>query len=125
MRRLVALFTVSVAALVFAAPAHADDIELNCEHPVAMMEQDLCAARAADAADAALNTAYARLRRKLDERNRALLAEAQRAWVVFRDKSCGYVQRVSEGSGRNVAYADCLTGLTQTRTKDLKMLAEP
>lgn len=119
------LFLALLTLLVLANTARADDVELNCDHPDSIIDQDLCAAREFDAADAALNEAYAQLRQKLDDQSRALLAEAQRAWIAFRDKQCGYVQRVSEGSGRNVAYAGCMTGLTRTRTKDLKMLAEP
>jgi uncharacterized protein YecT (DUF1311 family) len=122
MRRLSAAVFVLV---VCAAPARADNIELNCDHPVAMMEQDLCASREAEAADAALNAAYAKVRRGLDAARRALLVDAQRAWVAFRDKQCNYVLVVSEGSGRNVAFAGCLTGLTKTRTRDLVEMASP
>jgi uncharacterized protein YecT (DUF1311 family) len=104
--------------------ARADDIELDCEHASATIELDLCADREYGAADAGLNAAYKRARAGLNAPAAALLADAQRAWIAFRDKQCNYVRTVSEGRGHNVAYFGCMTGLTKTRTRDLKEQAD-
>lgn len=118
------IFIGLAVAWVFAGTAHADDIELDCENASATIELDLCADREYGAADAELNAAYKRARARLDAPASALLADAQRAWIVFRDKQCNYVRTVSEGSGRNIAYLGCKTGLTKTRTQDLKEQAD-
>lgn len=110
---------------VFAGVAQADDIELNCENPTTTMEHDFCADREAGVVDAEMNVAYRALRQTLGESRRALLTDAQRAWIAFRDKQCNAVRVLMDGSGRNVAYLECVMGLTRTRTRDFRELAAP
>lgn len=105
-----------------AAPAFADELDLHCDQPTSTMEQDFCADRAAKAADDELNRAYRSLRMTLDGRDRSLLADAQRAWIAFRDAECAFDLADKDGSGHNVAKLECLTRLTRARTKQL---AEP
>lgn len=116
-------FTASVLLILALSPAGlADDLELNCENPTSTMEYDFCADRTAKAADDELNRAYRKLRGTLDDKDRGLLADAQRAWIAFRDAECAFDLADKDGSGHNVAHLECLTRLTRARAKQL---AEP
>jgi len=103
---------------VMAAPA------LNCTDPQTQSEMNMCADQDFRAADAQLNATYRQLAAKLDAHSKALLVDAERAWVAFRDKECTFETVGNEGGSiRPMLYSGCLTTLTKARTRDLKAQA--
>ena len=75
------------------------------------------------AADAELNAAYqVTLDALPGNATRAKLREAQRAWIAFRDAEIELNGALPGASGNNLKMLQ--TELTETRTKQLKALAE-
>jgi uncharacterized protein YecT (DUF1311 family) len=107
----------------------------DCRDPQTQVEMNACAARDFEIADRALNIAYreavagaraddSELDRQVDQRptSEAVLREAQRAWVTFRDAHCtleGY-QDARGGSMEPMSYNSCRTALTRARTAQLR-----
>lgn len=118
-------------ALALGAPALAADpaAELDCGNAVTQVEMTGCAHLAWEAADAALNEAYAEARAALrlhGEPAAGFLRDAQRAWITFRDLACtAEVQPYAGGTIQSMLYANCLERLTLRRTEDLRLLARP
>ncbi len=75
------------------------------------------------AADAELNTVYQQALKALpDADTRDKLREAQRAWVAFRDAEIALNGAMPGASGNTLKMLQ--TGLTETRTKQLRLLAK-
>jgi uncharacterized protein YecT (DUF1311 family) len=95
----------------------------------------LCEQARADKADKALNAQYKKTRAVMGSRDSDLeaamkgaeqaLVTAQRAWIAYRDAECeaeGFQAR-----GRTMEpmlVAGCIANVTDTRTKQLKMLED-
>lgn len=83
------------------------------------------AARDARAADDALNAQYRTTTARLSPGSRALLRDAQRSWLTFRDKQCRYESSaVQGGSAAPMVQSGCLKRLTQDRTRQLRTYAQ-
>ena len=119
--------------LALSAPAHAQ--ELNCAAPTTQVEMTGCASQAFEAADGDLNLAWslASSRAKgfdaaapgLDPSYFALLLDAQRAWIPFRDKACEAESTLARGGSiQNMLFYICLERLTRQRTEDLRFYGE-
>ncbi len=74
--------------------------------------------------DQRLNIAYraAMARRDVSEATRALLRDAQRAWITYRDKGCAAAGNLEAegGSLALVVSADCVLRLTARRALELE-----
>ncbi|MGD9869232.1 MAG: lysozyme inhibitor LprI family protein [Hyphomicrobiales bacterium] len=106
----------------------------DCKDPQTQTDMNMCAGLAYKAADGELNAAYKKTLAAMREQDAALpaelkgaevtLREAQRAWIVFRDKCCeleGFEAR--GGSMEPMLVGHCLAKVTNARTKELKELA--
>jgi uncharacterized protein YecT (DUF1311 family) len=75
-------------------------------------------------ADQTMNELYQRLLKAYDPQSKALLIQAQRAWIAFRDADCKLATHASgQGSVFPMLQANCLAGITNQRIKDLRYLA--
>ena len=108
--------------------------EPDCNDPQYQAEMNECAARDFQRADAELNRIWPQLlanareadrdiNREFDDRpaGEQVLREAQRAWIIFRDRHCtheGYEAR--GGSMESLLYNGCRALLTQERIKQLQ-----
>lgn len=82
---------------------------------------DACAAADLKRADAAMNAAYATLLKGIGPKAQQGLKEAQRAWLLYRDRSCDLEASGTEGgSAQPMVRAGCLAALTEERTRRLK-----
>ncbi len=120
----------ALLALPLPALAQEDAPELDCDNAQTQVEMTGCASQDFDEADAALNAQYKKTRaamRQMDADFEAdqhgaeeQLLKAQRAWVAFRDAECAYSTQASEGGSIHpMEVSQCLTKLTETRTKQL------
>lgn len=109
----------------------------ECAEPMTQQAMNYCANLEWQEADEALNAQW---RETADEMRRldaavmpddgrpgyfGQLLRAQRAWLVYRDHHCASVgYHARGGSLEPLLVASCKTGLTRTRTEQLRALAE-
>lgn len=127
-----ALAVAGLASLALSGPAAAE--ANNCADAQSTVEINSCFDKEYQAADKALNVAYATALdfvrgRKLDAPYDAKsfetsLKSAQRAWVAYRDADCKDLvpQQWSGGTGTTSAILQCMMEKTRQRTKELKDL---
>lgn len=127
--------TIGAALLYFVLGHSASGQTLDCSNPMTQVEMTGCAAQDFEASDAALNAAYraaiAMVRRwdsgqpGLDPSNEAMLRDAQRAWIPYRDQACAAESTIARGGTmQNQLFYLCLDRLTEQRTNDLLFFTE-
>ncbi len=121
--------------------AHAQ--EPDCSNGgLTQLDMNICSYQAYQAADEDLNLAYKLARDSLkqidedisagngiakegDEKGVILLRDAQRAWIIYRDKSCAAEGHMfSGGSMRPLIENSCKESLTRRRTEELRAAFE-
>ena len=86
------------------------------------MELNQQAGSALQEADRQLNAAYSKLRNRLSPESRSKLQAAEEAWIRFRDQECAFIGSATAGGSVNsMIIADCRTGLTNRRIKDIEV----
>lgn len=124
------LLSLGLASLWTTRPAVA---EINCADAGTTVELNFCADKDYQAADKALNAAYANavdyIRTRGDDEKpydtasfEEAMRNAQRAWIAYRDADCKdlVAQEWSGGTGATAAILGCMTQKTIQRTKELK-----
>ena len=92
-----------------------------CEERGSQAEASGCAHREFQAADAELNKVYGRLAGILDAGEKALLKEAELAWIKYRDSNCAFESsQYAGGTMRPMIESFCLTRVTRACTAELK-----
>ena len=110
----------------------------NCKAPQVQQEMNWCAHQDFLEADAALNAQWKKTAAEMKRRDAdwgqpddgskgylAILLDAQRAWLNYRDAHCtseGYLFR--GGTMEPLIHASCKARLTEERTKQLNDLVE-
>lgn len=90
-----------------------------CSGPT-QADLDACTAADFKRADTAMNAAYAKLLKGIGPKAQQGLKEAQRAWLLYRDRSCDLEASGAEGgSAQPMVRAGCLAALTGDRTRRL------
>lgn len=89
-------------------------------------EQEASTAGDYEAADKALNAAYAAARARLDDAGKVTLRDEQRAWIKTRDATCSEAKIAADsggdvggGSAMALEVASCKAKLTEARAKQL------
>jgi uncharacterized protein YecT (DUF1311 family) len=127
------LMTAALLIVASVGVAHAD-----CKDPHSNAEMKICADKDWKKADAELNVAYGKAIAEARETYRsiktmpgqqnmqdseAMLRDAQRAWVSFRDANCKYQYQIYYGgSHAGLAYLLCMADMTKARLKELRQL---
>jgi len=123
----IANIVVSLAAIVAAPFAAAQDS--TCKAPQTTQEVIRCEEFKLKDAEQALNAAYQRLTRELQQKGNeahereahALLVKAQRNWVAFREQDCkAMVTARGGGTLQPWYYLNCMRSHAQLRTKQLE-----
>ncbi len=120
-----------VLAALMPAAAAAQGMQVNCNNPMAQQEMNYCAEQAWQQADGELNDAWSEARdyaKSLDadlpKSQRGIwqaLLDGQRAWLIYRDKTCeaeGGPMR--GGTAEPLLIYGCRERLTRARTDDLQ-----
>ena len=118
-----ALCFLLLSPLLFASDAAAQKKQQKspCEEIATQFEANQCAHREYLAADAELNKVYKQLWAKLDEEERAVLRNAETAWLKYRDSNCEYESSFYRGGSMRPAIQSlCLARMTEARTAELK-----
>ena len=123
------------AALALLASAQDAEDRLDCEDPQYQVEMNRCAALDFEQQDAELNRVWAQviaaareadgeINREFDQRptEEAMLREAQRAWIAFRDAHCTVeaYREARGGSMEPMVYEACRARLTEERIGQLQ-----
>jgi uncharacterized protein YecT (DUF1311 family) len=74
--------------------------------------------------DDILNKSYQALLKALDEEQQGKLREMQRAWIVSRDKNCGFLYDYFQGTMANPMIAHCLSRATGMQALYLRGFAD-
>ncbi|MGB5863129.1 MAG: lysozyme inhibitor LprI family protein [Sulfitobacter sp.] len=101
------------------AQAQTDEACLSPQTQLLMTE---CAFKAYDASDVELNEVWISAKEFADAIGQGdALLEAQRTWLAFRDAACGvHAAPYEGGSIQPMIRANCLSTLTQERTRMLR-----
>jgi len=94
----------------------------GCVEAGNQMQLNFCASADFHDADLEMNNLYATQMARLTDPEKSRLRDAQRAWLVFRDKACLYESRAKEESGSiwPLDHFTCLSAHTKQRIEDLK-----
>ena len=74
--------------------------------------------------DDILNKSYQALRRALDEDQQRKMQEMQRAWIVSRDKTCGFLYDYFQGTMADPMIAACIARATGRQALYLRGFTE-
>lgn len=120
------------AALVLAPHGTAMAQTIDCAIAMSTHDMAFCATIDLEAADKALNAAYAKALAQIKSHDgdaphdaksyEAAFRIAQRAWIAYRDADCQGVVPFHWGGGTatGMSVTGCLTAKTLARTKDLE-----
>jgi uncharacterized protein YecT (DUF1311 family) len=109
---------VTLAIALSAASAGAQT--LDCKNAMTQSDMNMCAGQDAKKADAALNTTYQLVMKRLSVPAKARLRDAQRAWLAFRDKECLFESSGADGGSVSpMIHLNCFAAVTSERTKAL------
>jgi len=113
-----AAFLVAGGLVLAAGPVRAE--ECGNLSTMGMIE---CARGELERADARLNAGYKKLMAGADETGKALLRDAQRAWLRFRDTECAWeADSMRGGTGAAPVSLDCQARLTAERAAKLERI---
>lgn len=95
----------------------------DCSNPQTRMVTEQCAALHYEQSDAELNAIYNQIRSRLksDAEAAAMLLNAQRNWLTFRDAECEFQSHKGFRGLRRLALNNCLDQLTQQRSAQLEL----
>jgi uncharacterized protein YecT (DUF1311 family) len=109
----------AVALLLFAALPAQGQMQA-CATATTQTDMNTCAAGEYQKHDAAMNDVYQRLLAKLtDPKQKALLEDAERAWIAYRDKQCAFQTSNAAGSVRPLIQFGCLDEKTNVHVAEL------
>ena len=112
-----ALFLTADRDIAQAAASGAD-----CSTSRTQSEMTACLGDDMKSADALLNKNYQTLMKQLGAKDKTNLRDAQRAWIVYRDKECAFrTAPYQDGSVAPSLIAACVTELTSQRILDLRV----
>ena len=95
--------------------------EKACEEAVTTAEMRDCVNHRYAKVDDKLNQVYRRLLAQLDPERRKLLRDAQKSWIVFRDKNAAFVASDAEGGTLYwIIEVSERASMTERRIKELK-----
>jgi len=120
--------TLTLALLLVLASGPLRAEEVDCSQLMSQPDLDDCAYRLYDQADRLLNEAWAEAvaqARETDartgDRNEAMLRDAERAWIDYRDRHCESVAWIwGDGNAQPMIQAGCLQSLTERRAEELR-----
>jgi uncharacterized protein YecT (DUF1311 family) len=109
-----------LSAIVPGLAQHMNEPDSPCAKVVVTSDIVACLAKANTSADAELNSAYRKLREKLDVNDAERLSKTQTLWIQYRDANClGERLLYAGGTAASPAFLACLEAMTRSRTKEI------
>ncbi len=119
-----AMLIIFAALSGLAEPQKSKDPCANAQTTVEMRD---CAGLEYKQADDELNRVYRQLMAKIgnDEGRKTALKTAQQVWIKYRDANCDFASYLNRGGTiEPVVRYNCMTGMTVSRTKELREYLE-
>ncbi len=118
-------FTFLLVTLILARPAKSGDTQeppVDCSQGgLSQYEMNVCAGRAAQAANKKLEALLSELQDRLDPQAREELNQVHEKWKALRDRDCKWEQHFFEGGSiAPTVYAYCIADQIQKRIDRLK-----
>ena len=114
----------SIVLLAMQERSIADPVRIaqaDCSGSGSNVEYKNCLGRNYEAADADLNRVYRKVKAGLGSEQRDLLANAQLAWITYRDKGCEFETFGSRGgTGYRGFLSQCMERVTRSRIAELE-----
>jgi uncharacterized protein YecT (DUF1311 family) len=115
----------AVAALLAAGSARAADDDpfksTDCKKATTQMDLDYCAGQDFKKVDGQLNVLYRKMMPRYGAADQALLKDAERKWVAWRDAECAFDTNLSAGGTIHpMVETTCQTEKTNARIKELQ-----
>jgi uncharacterized protein YecT (DUF1311 family) len=124
MRKYLPVVLISIfllAAAPFSAQ-HMNEPDSPCFNVGVTYDAVECLGKAKESSDAALNSMYQDIRKRLEGDDVRRLVETQRLWIQYRDANCEAERALyGLGTGAQPAYLGCLEAMTRARTKELRI----
>jgi uncharacterized protein YecT (DUF1311 family) len=94
----------------------------DCSNAATQMDMNFCAGAAQKSADDQLNKTYNTLVARIDGKDAlAQLRDAEKAWIVYRDRECTFESSATVGGSiHSMIVAQCLETMTRAREKELR-----
>ena len=113
--------------LLFAVAAQTPSMKADCRNTAAtQLEHNECSRQRYAEADRELNIRWRNISTKAREFNQLTfqrLLNGQRAWLRYRDETCGWVKDTYKGTMTPMIYFDCMEAVTRKHTEQLAMMA--
>jgi uncharacterized protein YecT (DUF1311 family) len=118
--KMIQMSSVAVLSFVLSGTVLSATLFGQCENAGSNADITNCLGTDYQKADAELNRIYKLAFTGLDEKAEQNLRKAQRAWIIYRDAQCdAEYAKWGGGSGGPRAHLECLSRLTQLRTREL------
>ena len=115
------LFGICVAATQLPAQ-QLSQLDSPCYGVVAANDLVSCLSKAKASSEVSMQAQMDAIKKRLDQDERAQLAESQELWLQYRDANCSAEKTLyGSGTGAQPAYLACIEAMTRQRTKDLKV----
>jgi uncharacterized protein YecT (DUF1311 family) len=97
----------------------------SCDTAMTTADMQVCLDKRYHQVDQELNRVYNQLMSELSHTRQATFREAQRAWILFRDKSAAFSASETEGGTMStLIYLSVLTSMTEKRVGELQALLQ-
>ena len=99
-----------------------NQLDSPCYGIVATSDLVSCLSKANGSSEAAMQSQYDVIKKRLEEDEVSQLAQSQELWLQYRDANCSAEKALyGVGAGAQPAYLACMEAMTRQRTKDLKI----
>jgi uncharacterized protein YecT (DUF1311 family) len=121
LRRVLCLSLVAFACCQTPCFAQRDGVPDNLCHGLPNVPTGICFGSEYQKANDELKALISKIQATLETNDKRRLEEAQKAWEIYRDRTCDVESRVyfGDGSGKNTEEAACLYVETRLQLKDL------
>ena len=101
---------------------HMNEQRSPCKNAGSTSDSVACLSRARVSSDAALNSLYREIQKRLDGDEAKQLIATGKLWIQYRDSNCGAERDLyGPGTAAGPAYLACLDAMTRERTKELRI----
>lgn len=117
---------VAVCKLTLPVPAHAEDAYQECmDTAITNTDFGECGGKLLKDEDDKLNQAWSKAYQLIDDQSKKALLAEQRAWIVFKEKSCQLYANGEWGrEGQVIHFAGCRAAIIHDRTEELESIVE-
>jgi len=120
-RKILLFFSISIFAMLNVSFCQEQESKDPCDKAQTTVEMQECLHKRHQKADKELNQVYKQLMFRLSKKQQVKLKEAQRAWILFRDKNAEFEASEEEGGSMyQLVYLSVTASMTEKRVWKIK-----